>query len=90
MHVQGSQADGFHVQIDGMPIYNQNHLFGLLDASNDEALRTVRWFTGVALARYCAPPAARSRLSALLLASCIVVGGKSGFNHARDAVVPPH
>lgn len=56
MHVRGSQADGFHVQIDGMPIYNQSHLFGLFDAFNDEALRTVGFFADVAPARYRAPP----------------------------------
>ncbi len=56
MHVRGSQSDGFHVQIDGMPIYNQSHLFGLFDAFNDEALRTVGFFADVAPARYRAPP----------------------------------
>jgi hypothetical protein len=44
------------VQIDGMPIYNQSHLFGLFDAFNDEALRTVGFFADVAPARYRAPP----------------------------------
>lgn len=56
VHVRGSQSDGFHVQIDGMPIYNQSHLFGLFDAFNDEALRTVGFFADVAPARYRAPP----------------------------------
>jgi hypothetical protein len=56
LHVRGSPADGVHVQVDGMPIYNQSHLFGLFDAFNDDALRTVGVFADVVPARYRAPP----------------------------------
>jgi len=54
--VRGSRDDGFHVLLDGMSIYNQNHLFGLFDAFNAEALQTVGFYYGVAPADYPAPP----------------------------------
>jgi hypothetical protein len=54
--VRGSPSDAFHVQVNGMPIYNQTHLFGLFDAFNDDALRTVGVFPDVAPASYRAPP----------------------------------
>ena len=54
--VRGSRGDGFHVLLDGISIYNQNHFFGLFDAFNADALQTVGLFTGVAPAEYPAPP----------------------------------
>jgi hypothetical protein len=56
LHVRGSPANGFHVLLDGVPIYNQTHLFGLFDAFNDEALQTVGFFADVVPAQYRAPP----------------------------------
>jgi hypothetical protein len=56
LSVRGSRADGFGVLLDGIPIYNQNHLFGLFDAFNAEALQTVGFYYGVAPAAYEAPP----------------------------------
>ncbi len=54
--VRGSRADGFQVLLDGMPVYSREHLFGLFDAFNDDALQTVGLFYGVAPAGYQAPP----------------------------------
>ncbi len=56
LHVRGSPGDAFHVKVNGMPIYNQSHLFGLFDAFNAEALQTVGVFPDVAPVRYWAPP----------------------------------
>ena len=56
MIVRGSQADGFQVLLDGMPVYSLSHLFGLFDAFNDDALQTVGLFYGIAPAAYQAPP----------------------------------
>jgi hypothetical protein len=54
--VRGSRSDGFHVLLDGMPIYNQSHLFGTFDAFNEEALQRVGFFYDVAPADLPAPP----------------------------------
>jgi hypothetical protein len=54
--VRGSPADAFRVRLDGIPIYNQTHLFGLFDAFNAEALQTVGFHYGVAPADLPAPP----------------------------------
>ena len=56
LNVRGSRGDGFRVELDGMSIYNQSHLFGLFDAFNAEALTTVGLYYGVAPAEYSAPP----------------------------------
>ena len=54
--VRGSAADAFEVQLDGVPIYNPRHLFGLADAFNLDALRAVALHYGVAPARSASPP----------------------------------
>jgi hypothetical protein len=56
LNVRGSRSDGFLVLLDGMPIYNQSHLFGTFDAFNAEALQRVGFFYGVAPADLSAPP----------------------------------
>lgn len=56
LNVRGSRADGFHVLLDGMPIYNQSHLFGTFDAFNEEVLQRVGFFYDVAPADLPAPP----------------------------------
>src|SRR6056297_997682 len=38
LNVRGSPADGFRILLDGITIYNQSHLFGLLDSFNADAL----------------------------------------------------
>ncbi|MEO0558628.1 MAG: TonB-dependent receptor [Bacteroidota bacterium] len=54
--VRGSSADAFEVRLDGLPIYNPRHLFGLADAFNLDALRAVALHYGVPPARSAAPP----------------------------------
>ena len=54
--VRGSRPDGFQVMLDGAPIYNAHHVFGLFDAFNADALQTVGLYYGVAPATIAAPP----------------------------------
>lgn len=54
--VRGSAPDAFEVRLDGVPIYNPRHLFGLADAFNLDALRAVALHYGVPPARSAAPP----------------------------------
>lgn len=54
--VRGSRPDGFQVMLDGAPIYNAHHVFGLFDAFNANALQTVGLYYGVAPATIAAPP----------------------------------
>ena len=56
LNVRGSKTDGFQVLLDGAPIYNQNHFFGLFDAFNADALQTVGFYYDIAPASYFAPP----------------------------------
>ena len=56
LNVRGSRADGFQVLLDGIPIYNQSHFFGLFDAFNEDALQTVGLYYGIAPADFQAPP----------------------------------
>lgn len=56
LNVRGSKADGFQVLLDGAPIYNQNHFFGMFDVFNNDALQTVGFFYDIAPASYFAPP----------------------------------
>jgi len=46
--VRGSPPDGFLVTLDGMPLYNQSHLFGLLDSFNADAIRSAGYYMGSA------------------------------------------
>lgn len=54
--VRGSPSDAFEVRLDGIPIYNPRHLFGLVDAFNGDALRAVALHVGVAPARVAVAP----------------------------------
>ena len=54
--VRGSPSDAFEVRLDGVPIYNPSHLFGLADAFNGDALRAVALHVGVAPARVAVSP----------------------------------
>ena len=54
--VRGSAADAFEVRLDGAPVYNPQHLFGLVDAFNDDALRAVALYLGVAPPRVAVAP----------------------------------
>ncbi len=54
--VRGSASDAFEVRLDGVPVYNPRHLFGLVDAFNGDALRAVALYVGVAPARVDVAP----------------------------------
>jgi len=54
--VRGSPSDAFEVRLDGVPVYNPRHLFGLVDAFNSDALRSVGLYVGVAPARVAVAP----------------------------------
>jgi hypothetical protein len=54
--VRGSRPDAFEVLLDGIPVYNQSHLFGLFDAFNADALQAVGFYYGVTPVEYAAPP----------------------------------
>ena len=54
--VRGSPADAFEVRLDGAPVYNPQHLFGLVDAFNADALRAVALYLGVAPPRVAVAP----------------------------------
>ncbi len=55
LNVRGSSSDGFRVLLDGLTLYNQSHLFGLLDGLNSDVLRTSGFFYDVTPAQYRAP-----------------------------------
>jgi hypothetical protein len=47
VHVRGSTPDGFLVLLDGMTMFNQSHLFGLLDSFNSDAIQSAGYYIGV-------------------------------------------
>lgn len=55
LHVRGSSSDGFRILLDGLTLYNQSHLFGLLDGLNGDVLRTSGFFYDVTPAQFRAP-----------------------------------
>ncbi len=54
--VRGSNADALQVLLDGSVVYNQAHLFGLVDSFNADAIRTSSFYYDVTPARYQGPP----------------------------------
>lgn len=55
INIRGSSSDGFHVLLDGLTVYNQSHLFGLLDAMNADVLKSSGFYYDVTPAQYQAP-----------------------------------
>ncbi len=55
LSVRGSPPDGFRVLLDGQNLYNQNHLFGLIDALNSDVLRTSGFYYDITPASFKAP-----------------------------------
>lgn len=55
INVRGSTPDGFMVQLDGLSIFNQSHLFGLLDSFNPDAIQSAGYYYGVAPAHMDTP-----------------------------------
>ncbi len=56
LHIRGSTTDGFQVLIDDITIYNQSHLFGLVDSFNADILKRSGFFYDIAPAQFQAPP----------------------------------
>ena len=54
--VRGSNSDALQVLLDGAVIYNQSHLFGLVDSFNADVIRTSSFYYDVTPARYQGPP----------------------------------
>lgn len=50
--VRGSSPEQTQIQLDGMPVYNVNHLFGYFSAFNGEALKDLTLYKGAIPARY--------------------------------------
>lgn len=56
INVRGSSADATQILLDGITIYNQSHLFGLLDSFNPNALQTSGFFYDVTPAQLPSSP----------------------------------
>lgn len=56
INVRGSSADATHILLDGITIYNQSHLFGLLDSFNPNALQTSGFFYDITPAQIPSVP----------------------------------
>lgn len=56
LNVRGSPPDGFRVLVDGITVYNQSHLFGLIDSFNGDILQRSGFFYDIAPANIQAPP----------------------------------
>lgn len=56
LNIRGSTKDGFQVLIDDITIYNQSHLFGLVDSFNADILKRSGFFYDIAPAQFQAPP----------------------------------
>ena len=55
INVRGSTPDGFMVQLDGLSIFNQSHLFGLLDSFNPDAIQNAGYHYGITPAQMDTP-----------------------------------
>ena len=47
LNVRGSNPDGFRVLLDGMSIFNQSHIYGLLDSFNSDAVQSSGFYYGI-------------------------------------------
>lgn len=56
INVRGSPTDGFQLLVDDIPVYNQSHLFGLVDSFNSDVLQRSSFFYDIAPAQFQAPP----------------------------------
>lgn len=55
MNIRGSTPDGFLVLLDGMSIFNQSHIYGLLDSFNSDAVQSSGFYYGVTPANIDTP-----------------------------------
>lgn len=51
-HVRGSSPDQNLILVDGVPVYNINHLFGVFSVFNSDAINNVQVYKGIFPARY--------------------------------------
>ncbi|MEP1151599.1 MAG: carboxypeptidase-like regulatory domain-containing protein [Balneola sp.] len=56
LQVRGSPADGFRVLVDDITIYNQSHLYGLVDSFNGDILQRGGFYYDIAPVKIQAPP----------------------------------
>lgn len=47
INIRGSSPDGFLVLLDGMSMFNQSHLFGLIDSFNSDAIQSAGYYVGI-------------------------------------------
>jgi hypothetical protein len=55
LNVRGSTPDGLLVMLDGMSIFNQSHIYGLLDSFNSDAVQSAGFYYGVTPANIESP-----------------------------------
>lgn len=55
INVRGSPVNGFKVLLDGVSVFNQSHLFGLLDSFNPDVLQNSGFFYDVTPAQFESP-----------------------------------
>ena len=55
LSIRGSAPDGFHLELDGIKIFNQSHLFGMVDSFNEDAIINSGFYYGVAPADVSTP-----------------------------------
>lgn len=58
LNVRGSTSDAVQITLDGITIYNQNHLFGMFDPFNRDALSHIGYYYDVAPASVAGTPGA--------------------------------
>ncbi len=56
LYVRGSKPDGLQILLDGVPVYNHTHLFGLFDPFNQDALTALGFYYGITPATYAGLP----------------------------------
>lgn len=55
INVRGSSVNGFKVLLDGVSVFNQSHLFGLVDSFNPDVLQSRGFFYDVTPAQFESP-----------------------------------
>jgi len=80
-YVRGSNSDALQVMLDGTVIYNQSHLFGLIDSFNADVIRTGSFYYDVTPARYHGPPGGTLSL-VTKTGSLYNFGGSAGISNS--------
>jgi hypothetical protein len=83
--VRGSRADGLMIVLDGMPVYNPDHLLGLFDAFNPRSLQAVSFHYDVPPAYLPAPPGGMLTLGTRTGSQTRVRGSVALSDHAVHA-----